>query len=124
MKHLILKREMHSLEDLALRKLLQRFLTTVGFQISHKKNEELYDFLEPVRLQLLRTKKFSLAQTFIKELKFERENNFCLAREKRNWVHGHFFEYWLWYYFSHIQSTELDFPDLLRCGYYLEKVSN
>ena len=111
---------MKSLEDLALRKLLQRLLVTVGCQTSHEKNEELYDFLEPVRLHLHRTNKFSLAKKLIVELKFE--NNFWMRREEINWDCGHFFEYWLWYYFAHIHTSELVIPDVLAYGNYLAKV--
>ena len=70
---------MMSLEDLAIQKLLQQFLVTFGGQTFHERNEELYDFLEPVRLHLHRTDKFLLAEKWILELKFK--NGFNLRKE-------------------------------------------
>ena len=72
-----------SLEDLALRKFLKRFLVTVGYETFHKKNEELYDFLEPVRLYLHRTNKFSLAKKWILELMFENGSWISVRQAKK-----------------------------------------
>ena len=72
-----------SLEDLALRKFLKRFLVTVGYETFHKKNEELYDFLEPVRLYLHRTNKFSLAKKWILELMFEKGSWISVNQAKK-----------------------------------------
>ena len=112
-----------SLEDLALRKFLKRFLVTVGYETFHKKNEELYDFLEPVRLYLHRTNKFSLAKKWILELMFENGSWISVRQAKKNWTNGHFIEYWLWYYFAHIHTSELVLPDVLTCGTNLAKSS-